>query len=256
MKKHKSLLTLIIGIISTAILAGCGCSNNVNPTKIAVDCESTSVIVGNTVDINYSISPVNATKTQVSVSVNKPDVVSVSETTLNGINGKVTVTALKEDAEGALITFSIDGTNLMTSTQVVVKPVPQQLDAPNNMYTSFITSSEGNKIRFRAVPNAVSYQIDLNGAVYDVADPNPNSPLLDRYVEFDLTAAEVDIVPDQGNIVKIKAVADGVNYVDGNFGDHYKWRALRAFGVGEHYITGNASKKEKFMKWAETDLTD
>ncbi len=226
MKKHKSLLTLIIGIISTAILAGCGCSNNVNPTKIVVDCESTSVIVGNTVDINYSISPVNATKTQVSVSVNKPDVVSVSETTLNGINGKVTVTALKEDAEGALITFSIDGTNLMTSTQVVVKPVPQQLDAPNNMYTSFITSSEGNKIRFRAVPNAVSYQLDLNGAVYDVADPNPNSPKLDRDVFFDLTAAEVDIVPDQGNIVKIKAVADGVNYVDGNFGEEYKFIKL------------------------------
>ena len=35
-------------------------------------------------------------------------------------------------------------------------------------------------------------------------------------------------------------------------GDHYKWRALRANGVEEHYITGNASDKEKFLKWAET----
>ncbi|SDC21575.1 D-glucuronate isomerase [Pelagirhabdus alkalitolerans] len=34
-------------------------------------------------------------------------------------------------------------------------------------------------------------------------------------------------------------------------GDHYKWRAMRAFGVDEAYITGNASKEEKFMKWAE-----
>ena len=35
-------------------------------------------------------------------------------------------------------------------------------------------------------------------------------------------------------------------------GDHYKWRAMRANGIDEAYITGAASDKEKFMKWAET----
>lgn len=35
-------------------------------------------------------------------------------------------------------------------------------------------------------------------------------------------------------------------------GDHYKWRAMRALGVEEHYITGNATDSEKFQKWAET----
>ena len=35
-------------------------------------------------------------------------------------------------------------------------------------------------------------------------------------------------------------------------GDHYKWRAMRALGIKEEYITGKASDKEKFMKWAET----
>ncbi|TDG37633.1 glucuronate isomerase [Pedobacter changchengzhani] len=35
-------------------------------------------------------------------------------------------------------------------------------------------------------------------------------------------------------------------------GDHYKWRAMRANGVNEKYITGNASEFEKFEKWAET----
>lgn len=35
-------------------------------------------------------------------------------------------------------------------------------------------------------------------------------------------------------------------------GDHYKWRALRACGVDEKYITGDASDKDKFLKWAET----
>jgi len=35
------------------------------------------------------------------------------------------------------------------------------------------------------------------------------------------------------------------------YGDHYKWRAMRAFGINEKYISGNASDKEKFLKWAE-----
>ncbi len=35
-------------------------------------------------------------------------------------------------------------------------------------------------------------------------------------------------------------------------GDHYKWRALRSNGVPERFITGDASDREKFMKWAET----
>jgi len=35
-------------------------------------------------------------------------------------------------------------------------------------------------------------------------------------------------------------------------GDHYKWRALRANGIPEEYITGNKSDQEKFRKWAET----
>ncbi len=35
-------------------------------------------------------------------------------------------------------------------------------------------------------------------------------------------------------------------------GDHYKWRAMRANGVAESYITGNASDYEKFAKWAQT----
>ena len=35
-------------------------------------------------------------------------------------------------------------------------------------------------------------------------------------------------------------------------GDHYKWRQMRANGVKEQYITGNASDKEKFINWAQT----
>lgn len=35
-------------------------------------------------------------------------------------------------------------------------------------------------------------------------------------------------------------------------GDHYKWRAMRANGVEEAYITGDKSDWEKFEKWVGT----
>jgi glucuronate isomerase len=35
-------------------------------------------------------------------------------------------------------------------------------------------------------------------------------------------------------------------------GDHYKWRAMRTWGVPERFITGDASDEEKFARWADT----
>ena len=35
-------------------------------------------------------------------------------------------------------------------------------------------------------------------------------------------------------------------------GDHYKWRLMRANGIDEHFITGDASDREKFQKFAES----
>lgn len=35
-------------------------------------------------------------------------------------------------------------------------------------------------------------------------------------------------------------------------GDHYKWRAMRANGIGEEFCTGDAPDYDKFLKWAET----
>ena len=35
-------------------------------------------------------------------------------------------------------------------------------------------------------------------------------------------------------------------------GDHYKWRAMRANGVDEKFITGSATDQDKFSAWAKT----
>jgi glucuronate isomerase len=35
------------------------------------------------------------------------------------------------------------------------------------------------------------------------------------------------------------------------YGDHYKWRVMRAYGIEEKYITGYASDYEKFIAWAK-----
>lgn len=39
---------------------------------------------------------------------------------------------------------------------------------------------------------------------------------------------------------------------DGNFGDHYKWRLMRANGVPESLITGDGDEYEKLVAWAKT----
>lgn len=39
---------------------------------------------------------------------------------------------------------------------------------------------------------------------------------------------------------------------DSYFGDHYKWRLMRANGVSEEYITGDKADKERFFKFCET----
>lgn len=39
---------------------------------------------------------------------------------------------------------------------------------------------------------------------------------------------------------------------EGNFGDHYKWRLMRANGVPEELITGDGDDYKKFLAWAGT----
>lgn len=69
-------------------------------------------------------------------------------------------------------------------------------------------------------------------------------------------AKELPII-DYHNHLSPKLIAENLpikNITDAWLnGDHYKWRGMRANGIDENYITGaKTSKKEKFLKWAET----
>jgi len=54
----------------------------------------------------------------------------------------------------------------------------------------------------------------------------------------------------------VKEIAENKNFSNLTriwlYGDHYKWRAMRANGIDEKYITGSASDYEKFIAWART----
>lgn len=54
----------------------------------------------------------------------------------------------------------------------------------------------------------------------------------------------------------VREIADNINFENLTIiwlnGDHYKWRAMRANGINERFITGDATDYEKFEAWAAT----
>jgi Glucuronate isomerase len=68
-------------------------------------------------------------------------------------------------------------------------------------------------------------------------------------------AAKMPIIDYHCHLVP-QMIADNYQFADLTEiwlgGDHYKWRAMRANGIPEDYITGNKPAYEKFEKWAET----
>ncbi len=61
---------------------------------------------------------------------------------------------------------------------------------------------------------------------------------------------------DYHNHLSIEQIANDINFDNLTqiwlYGDHYKWRAMRANGVNEKYCTGTATDYEKFEQWANT----
>jgi glucuronate isomerase len=68
-------------------------------------------------------------------------------------------------------------------------------------------------------------------------------------------AAKLPII-DYHCHLPVREIAEDINFENLTqiwlYGDHYKWRAMRANGIDESYITGNKSDYEKFQKWAQT----
>ena len=68
--------------------------------------------------------------------------------------------------------------------------------------------------------------------------------------------AKVLPIIDYHNHLPVEQIANDINFENITqvwlYGDHYKWRAMRANGVDESYCTGDKTDKEKFIKWAET----
>ncbi len=68
-------------------------------------------------------------------------------------------------------------------------------------------------------------------------------------------AKEMPII-DYHNHLSPEQIANDINFENLTqlwlYGDHYKWRAMRANGIKEKYITGDATDYEKFEQWAAT----
>ena len=71
------------------------------------------------------------------------------------------------------------------------------------------------------------------------------------YHEF---AKDMPII-DYHNHLPPNEMAEDINFENITkvwlYGDHYKWRAMRANGVDESFVTGNKSDWEKFLAWAQ-----
>ena len=72
---------------------------------------------------------------------------------------------------------------------------------------------------------------------------------------FHGTAKDLPII-DYHNHLNQKEILEDKNFTNLSEiwlgGDHYKWRAMRANGVDESYITGDRSDYEKFLEWSKT----
>ena len=217
-KKVKTLAILIIGVLSSVFFVGCSCSKKeIKPTGITVDVTEHSMYVGDTIDINYSILPVDTTKHTVNVTVSKLDVVSFNTTTFDGITGKLTVTAANVDKEGVVVTFTIAGTNLKATTNIKVLPDPIKLGTP--LIVGY--SNARDAISFKNVVGTKKYLINIDGTEYEYEDPTDTAT--EHYVTFDLFNADVPLTYNEQHIFKVKAVGDGIDYVDGEYSEEYKF---------------------------------
>lgn len=218
MKNWKSLSVLILGVLATMVMVGCSCSNKkVNPTKIEVNVAEKVLFVGDSVDVEYNITPVNSSNCKVSVTANKSNIVSFNSSSFDAAKGTVKITANAIDQEGVTVTYSINGTNLKTTTLIKVMPDPIELNSP----TAIQFSAAENAISFKNVANTNKYLIEINGVGHEITDPSTSAG--EHFISFPVFNENVPLNLNEAHTVRVKAIGDGVNFVDGVFSADYKF---------------------------------
>lgn len=201
-KKINSLKLIFISIcliFASAVLTACGCQKKIEPESIRVNITSKNdLYVGDTFNINVYISPTNSSNTNITISNSNANIVKVDKTSLTGVEGTITVTALNIGT--STITFKIDGTNKKAVTTVVVNPDPVELTAPQNL------RYEDGSLKWDAVSNAVGYVLDINGKEYSVTSTS--------FGTKENEIIEKNII----NTVKIKSKGDGIKFLDSSYG--------------------------------------
>ena len=201
-KKINSLKLIFISIcliFASAILTACGCQKKIEPESIRVNITSKNdLYVGDTFNINVYISPTNSSNTNITISNSNANIVKVDKTSLTGVEGTITVTALNIGT--STITFKIDGTDKKAVTTVVVNPDPVELTAPQNL------RYEDVSLKWDAVSNAVGYVLDINGKEYSVTSTS--------FGTKENEIIEKNII----NTVKIKSKGDGIKFLDSSYG--------------------------------------
>ena len=218
MKKWKSLSVLIFGALASIFFVGCSCSNKeISPTKISVDVAETFTFVDESRVVKYTIEPPDSSNTKVDVSVNKPDVVTVSQDSFDSVTGSLTITGKSVDTEGVLVTFTISGTGLKTSTLVKVMPDPVKLNQASSLYYS----NGSNAIMFKNVPNTTNYLVNIDGTDYPITDTSNNTA--EHYISVPVFNDEHPLTYDETHTVKVKALGDAVSFLDGDYTEDYKF---------------------------------
>lgn len=228
-KRIKTLAILIIGILSSVLFVGCSCSKkDIKPVSITVDVTEKTLYVGDSVDINYSILPVDTTNTKVNVTMSSNNVVTdttgketkvlaCNTTTFDGATGTLTVTAANISSQGDVtVTLTVAGTSLQANTVIKVIPDPIQLGAPRIDSNTFYDKS-ANIIQFPYVAHATKYIVDIDGVEYEVVDTNNTNAEHD--VRLEVFTENIPLAYDVKHMVKVKSIGDGTIYTDSGFSD-------------------------------------
>lgn len=216
-KKFKTLSVLILGVLCCVLSFGCSCSKKIKPTGITLDKTEVSLLVGQTVDVKYTIAPADSSNCKVDVVTSDPNTVTLNQTSFDAVEGTVTITAAIVNVSGVTITFKIADTDLSASIVVKVKPDPVKLAITSSLNFNSAT----NSIIFKNVPGTQKYVVDIDGVAHDVTDPSTSTT--EHYIQLPVFNNDIPLELNQVHTIKVQAKGDNDAYSDGDYTTEYKF---------------------------------